>query len=116
FRGVGPFEQGLNVGGQFMWLNSLEYQVPVIASDKFYFVGFVDSGTVERKVEINNYRVAAGVGMRIVVPMLGPVPVALDFGFPIVKGPEDRRQLFSFWLGFFNCGCIAASGWSKMWG
>lgn len=102
FRGVGPFELGLNVGGQFMWLNSLEYQIPVIASDKFYFVGFVDSGTVERKVEINNYRVAAGVGMRIVVPMLGPVPVALDFGFPIVKGPEDRRQMFSFWLGFFN--------------
>ena len=57
---------------------------------------------MERKVEINNYRVAAGVGMRIVVPMLGPVPVALDFGFPIVKGPEDRRQMFSFWLGFFN--------------
>ena len=102
FRGVGPFEDGLNVGGRFRWLNSVEYQVPVVASDRFYLVGFVDSGTVERSVEINNYRVTAGAGMRIQIPMLGPVPIALDFGFPIVKGPDDRRQVFSFWLGFFN--------------
>jgi outer membrane protein assembly factor BamA len=102
FRGVGPFEQGLNVGGTFAWLNSMEYQVPVVASDKVYLVGFVDSGTVERKVEINDYRVAAGVGVRIQVPMFGPVPIALDFGFPINRGPEDRKQVFSFWLGFFN--------------
>lgn len=102
FRGVGPFVNGDNIGGQFMWLNSVEYQMPVVASDKFYLVGFVDSGTVERTVEIKDYRVTAGVGMRIVVPMLGPVPIALDFGFPIVKGPGDRQQIFSFWLGFFN--------------
>ena len=102
FRGVGPFEEGLNVGGTFAFLNSIEYQVPVVASDKVYLVGFVDSGTVERKVEINNYRVSAGVGVRIQVPMFGPVPIALDFGFPINKGPEDRKQVFSFWLGFFN--------------
>jgi outer membrane protein assembly complex protein YaeT len=102
FRGVGPFELGENVGGTFAFLNSLEYQVPVLASDKFYLVGFVDSGTVERRVEITNYRVTAGVGMRIQVPMLGPVPIALDFGFPIVKGPDDRQQIFSFWMGFFN--------------
>jgi outer membrane protein insertion porin family len=40
--------------------------------------------------------------LRIVVPMLGPVPIALDFGFPIVQAPFDNKQLFSFWLGFFN--------------
>ena len=50
-----------------------------------------------------NLRLAtAGVGLRIVVPMLGPVPIALDFGFPIVKAPEDREQIFSFWIGFFH--------------
>jgi outer membrane protein insertion porin family len=102
FRGVGPFEEGLNVGGDFAFLNSVEYQIPVVASDKLYMVGFVDSGTVESSVEIKNYRVAAGFGVRIQVPMFGPVPIALDFGFPIVKGPEDRTQVFSFWLGFFN--------------
>lgn len=101
FRGVGPFVQGLNVGGTFAWLNSAEYQIPLVASDGFYMVGFVDSGTVESDVEINNYRVTAGLGMRIVVPALGPLPIALDFGVPIVKAPQDREQIFSFWLGYF---------------
>ena len=83
-----------------MLLNSLEYQLPVRASDKLYFVAFVDTGTVESSVEIRDYRVSAGFGVRFVVPPLGPVPIALDFGFPIVKGPEDREQVFSFWFGF----------------
>lgn len=102
FRGVGPFENGYNVGGTFMFLNSIEYQVPLLASDKLFAVAFLDSGTVEQKVDITDYRVTAGFGFRIQVPMLGPVPIALDFGVPIVKGPNDQKQLFSFWLGFFN--------------
>ena len=53
-------------------------------------------------MEIKDYRVTAGFGVRIQVPMFGPVPIALDFGFPINKGPEDKKQVFSFWLGFFN--------------
>ena len=67
-----------------------------------YMVGFVDSGTVEKNVEIKDYRVSAGFGLRFVVPMLGPVPIALDFGFPIVKADRDKDQIFSFWLGFFR--------------
>lgn len=101
FRGVGPFVQGLNTGGTFAFLNSLEYQIPVVASDQFYIVGFVDSGCVEEKVQIENYRVTAGLGMRIAIPALGPLPIALDFGVPIVKGPNDREQIFSFWMGYF---------------
>jgi outer membrane protein insertion porin family len=102
FRGVGPVINGFEVGGDFMFLNSLEYQVPVKANDQIFLVAFVDSGTVEPSVEIKDYRVSAGVGVRFVVPMLGPVPIALDFGFPIVKGPQDKEQIFSFWLGFFH--------------
>jgi outer membrane protein insertion porin family len=102
FRGVGPDINGFKVGGDFEFLNSLEYQIPILANDQLYAVAFVDSGTVESRVEIRDYRVAAGVGLRIVVPMLGPVPIALDFGFPIVKGPQDRDQIFSFWVGFFH--------------
>lgn len=102
FRGVGPNINGFMTGGDFMFLNSLEYQIPVLANDQLYFVAFVDTGTVESKVNLDNYRVAAGVGARIVVPMFGPVPIALDFGFPIVKADTDRTQVFSFWLGFFH--------------
>jgi outer membrane protein assembly complex protein YaeT len=102
FRGVGPEINGFEVGGDFMFLNSLEYQVPIKANDQIFLVAFVDSGTVEPKAEIKDYRVSAGFGIRFVVPMLGPVPIALDFGFPIVKGPQDHEQVFSFWLGFFH--------------
>lgn len=102
FRGVGPNVNGFMVGGDFMFLNSLEYQVPVRANDNLYLVAFVDSGTVERDFQIDTYRVSAGVGLRIVVPMLGPVPIALDFGFPIIKGKYDREQIFSFYVGLFR--------------
>ena len=102
FRGVGPRVNDFNVGGDFMLLNSIEYQVPVVANDQFYLVAFLDSGTVERNVEIRDYRVSAGVGMRLTIPALGPVPLAFDFGFPIVRASGDREQIFSFWIGMFR--------------
>jgi RNA polymerase sigma factor (sigma-70 family) len=48
FRGVGPDSDG-GTGGDFQFLNSLEYQVPIKASDQFFLVGFLDSGTVEQR-------------------------------------------------------------------
>ncbi|MSU79595.1 MAG: outer membrane protein assembly factor BamA [Gemmataceae bacterium] len=102
FRGVGPTTNGFQTGGQFQLMNSIEYQIPVRANDNLYFVAFVDSGTVESKLSIKDYRVSAGVGLRISVPMLGPVPIALDFGFPIVKGRDDQTQLVAFWLGMYR--------------
>jgi outer membrane protein assembly complex protein YaeT len=102
FRGVGPYENQLNVGGTFAFLNSLEYQFPVLASDKLWLVAFVDHGTVERSVEITNYRVAVGAGLRIVVPAMGPMPIALDFAVPLHQGPYDQKQVFSFYVGWFG--------------
>ena len=100
FRGVGPTQNGWEVGGMFQFLNSIEYQVPVVANDQLYFVGFVDSGTVESNVAIHNYRVSAGVGMRLAIPMLGPLPLALDFAVPIVQASWDHQQIISFSVGF----------------
>jgi outer membrane protein assembly complex protein YaeT len=101
FRGVGPDIDGFKIGGDFMLLNSLEYQVPVMANDKVYLVGFCDTGTVATRANtIDDYRVSVGFGVRFVVPMLGPVPIALDFGFPVVKGPRDQQQVFNFFMGF----------------
>ena len=99
FRGVGPIKDGFRVGGNFMTLASLEYQIPVRANDQFYLVGFLDTGTVESGVQFTDYRVSAGVGARIVVPMMGPVPIALDFGFPIVRAEFDDERIFSFYVG-----------------
>jgi outer membrane protein insertion porin family len=101
FRGVGPDINGFKIGGDFLMLNSLEYQIPVKANDQIYLVGFVDGGTVAPRInEFDNYRVSAGFGVRFVLPMLGPVPIALDFGFPIHKAPSDVTQIVNFWMGF----------------
>jgi len=102
FRGVGPSENDLYVGGTFAFLNTIEYQIPLTAKDNLFFVTFVDHGTVERAVEIQNYRVSVGFGFRISIPALGPVPVAFDFAFPVVKAPTDTRQMFSFYVGMFG--------------
>jgi outer membrane protein assembly factor BamA len=164
FRGVGPDSEGFKVGGDFLFLNSIEYQVPVRADETLYFMNFLDSGTVERNVSVegrkfrtevvpgtqtqrytttfrepflfdrpsrpgvnsdaglvggiilnernfdiqrpardvpNPDQPPAGPGVRIQVPSLGPVPVELNFGFPVFRGQQDREQVFSFWLGFF---------------
>jgi outer membrane protein insertion porin family len=101
WRGVGPNLNGYFYGGDMLLLNSLEYQVPVTAGDKVFLVGFVDSGTVSPRItDFENYAVSVGFGVRFTVPMLGPVPIALDFGFPVVKPPGDITQVFNFWMGF----------------
>src|SRR5439155_24867358 len=65
FRGVGPHVGEYNVGGDFAFLNIVEYQIPVVPSDALYVVGFVDSGTVNRSFSLADYRVTAGLGLRI---------------------------------------------------
>lgn len=102
FRGIGPYENTLNTGGSFAFLNTIEYQIPLVANERLRFVTFVDHGTVERNVSLNNYRVSVGVGLRLQVPAFGPLPIALDFGFPVVKGPDDQKQIFSFYVGWIG--------------
>jgi outer membrane protein assembly complex protein YaeT len=100
YRGVGPFSGGFNQGGDFTMLNSAEYQIPILANDKLWGVIFADGGTVEPTIGITNYRVSVGTGLRIITPLTGPVPIALDFAYPIVKAPGDIKQIFSFYVGF----------------
>ncbi len=105
FRSVGPLEppnlgtNGAQVGGNFQMLGTAEYMLPVMASETVRFVAFTDFGTVERNVSLENFRVAVGGGLRITVPQMGPVPIALDWSFPVVKEDTDIRQLFSFYIG-----------------
>jgi outer membrane protein insertion porin family len=100
FRGASPVQNGVEVGGRFQWLNSVQYLFPVSADDMLHGVAFCDFGTVEPDVEINDFRVAPGVGMRITVPAMGPAPIALDFAFPVSYAEFDDREVFSFSLGF----------------
>ncbi len=104
FRGASPVNMGTTVGGEFMLLASAEYLLPVTADDALRMVFFLDSGTVEENVELNSdtYRLAAGFGLRISVPGMGPAPIALDFAWPINKADFDDTRVFSFYIGFLR--------------
>jgi outer membrane protein insertion porin family len=102
FRGVGPEQLGFKTGGTFQLLGSVEYQIPILANDNVYAVVFSDFGTVEDDIEIKDMRVSVGGGLRLIVPMFGPVPIALDWAYPVVKKDTDDTQIFSFWVGFFR--------------
>jgi hypothetical protein len=41
-------------------------------------------------------------GVRLAVPMLGPVPISLDTGFPVGKGLQENPQVFNFYMGFMR--------------
>jgi outer membrane protein insertion porin family len=103
FRGVSPLDEGVAVGGDFEWLNTIEYNFPITADDVVRGVAFVDFGDVETNVdqfEAKDIRVAPGVGLRIKIPALGAAPIALDFAAPLNRLPGDQGQIFSFSLGY----------------
>lgn len=100
FRGVSPVQGGMKVGGNFMALGTVEYMLPITASDQIRMVGFTDFGTVQQNVGFEDFRVSAGVGFRLVIPAMGPAPIAFDFAWPIVDQKTDTRRMFSFYVGF----------------
>ena len=101
FRGISPRQAGSDqpVGGDLSLFAGTEYSYPIYA-EVLRGVFFLDSGTVERHYEITSWRTSVGFGLRLQLPFFGPVPMALDFGFPITKNSEDDTQLVSFSFGW----------------
>ena len=99
FRGVSPVQGGVYTGGNFMVLGGAEYTLPVTANEMIKVVGFTDFGTVNDQVALSNFRLSVGGGVRIVVPAMGPVPIALDLAVPIMKDQTDIQQVFAFYIG-----------------
>ncbi len=101
FRGASPLDEGVQVGGDFEFFNTIEYNFPITADDVLRMVTFVDFGTVEPSAEIkwDDFRIAPGVGLRISIPMLGPAPIALDFAVPLHHMHGDQEEIFSFFVG-----------------
>jgi outer membrane protein insertion porin family len=97
FRGASPRSgrDGDPVGGDFMLVQSTEVSFPIYG-DGLRGVLFNDIGTVESDIRIHTIRDGVGAGVRVVIPFLGPTPLAFDIAFPVVKGPQDTTQLFSF--------------------
>jgi outer membrane protein assembly complex protein YaeT len=70
------------LGGNSYWFGSVEYTIPII--DKLRFAMFYDVGMVYADpydFDFSNYADNWGIGVRLVVPMLGPL--RLDYGFPL---------------------------------
>jgi outer membrane protein insertion porin family len=92
---VQPYWEGNPVGGQFMFFAGAQVELPVFM-DAVNTVLFVDSGTVDDSVSLDQYRVSVGAGLRLYIPMMGPAPIALDFAVPVLKEEFDSTQVFSF--------------------
>lgn len=84
------------VGGLWSFFAGTELQVPVHEVVSFAF--FVDSGTVLNDPGLTDYRVCVGAGLRLNVPVLTQVPLAFDFGVPLLKESTDRTRFFTFSL------------------
>jgi outer membrane protein assembly factor BamA len=103
FRGISP-RSGLDndaVGGDFILVASNELSYP-LAGDVVRGVIFNDFGTVEQTFNIDDFRGAVGVGVRITFPFFGGAPLALDFAQPYSSNSDDDEQFISFSFGFTN--------------
>lgn len=102
FYGVTPREEGVRIGGFFQALGSVEYLYPITADNMIQVVTFSDFGTVDSTVTLDAFRLSVGAGVRLTVPMMGPVPIAVDFAVPIMKQPFDTTQVVSFSFGLLR--------------
>lgn len=102
YRGVSPRQFGVRIGGRWMLLGTAEYKIPLTADDNISAVVFTDVGTVENDSDFNEFRATAGVGLRLTIPAMGPVPLAFDFAIPITRQDTDETRIFSFYIGINN--------------
>ncbi len=105
FRGIGPVgirnDTGVlgddPIGGTWSFFLGSQIVHPIF-EDVLAGVVFVDSGTVGYDIGFDDYRVTAGVGVRLYVPQISPAPIGFDFGFPILEEPTDESRVFTFFI------------------
>jgi outer membrane protein insertion porin family len=85
------------VGGTWSLFLGAQVEQPVY-QDMVSVVGFIDSGTVTDDIGVDQYRVSVGTGIRLNIRQFSPVPIALDFGFPLVKQFGDRERVVTFFI------------------
>lgn len=102
-RSLGPRSNGDEVGGRLMTVYNLEYSIP-INERSIRGVFFSDTGNVYARLEdfeFSELRTSIGFGLRLQIPALGPMPLALDFAKPINSQDGDETETFSFNFGNF---------------
>lgn len=103
FRGVSPRSgpDDDRIGGDFVANATAEISFPLVG-ENVRGVVFTDVGTVEEDFKFGTIRSSVGAGLRISLPVLGQIPIALDFAFPVTKDDKDDTQVISFSLGIIQ--------------
>lgn len=101
-RDDGPGGSGEVVGGQSLAYLSAEYTVPIVETVRaavFYDIGFVNTGSWD--ISPDDVYSDVGVGIRLKLP-ISPVPLALDYAFPITSPDDEADQggQFNFYLNY----------------
>ena len=108
-RDAGPVQFDQPLGGEARYLSRIEYRFPMVSSrwpravkevELLRGVVFTDWGLLGTEItdpSFRELRLSAGVGLRILVPYLG-LPIALDFGVPLMYEDTDNRRIFYFSL------------------
>ena len=120
FQGVGPVHMPLSfgngpdaglgdpLGGETFVAGTLEYVVPLTSVPSPNGVGriesvrggvFFDWGVLDTdpwKVDLDEMRASVGFSIGLVYP----IPIQLNFGFPVLEDAGDDRQLVSFSFAF----------------
>ncbi len=109
FRGVGPIDPASHfaLGGQTYLDGTFEYQFPIYSTTQlgtykkietlratfFFDYGVLDTDSYA--LDLSHMRASIGFGVGLAYPL----PITLNFGFPIRSEPGDLRRTFSFSLG-----------------
>lgn len=110
FRGIGPFDPltGDALGGETFVTGSLEYwyplhtiqqpgtyqQIEALRGGLFVDFGLLNSDPWQ--LDFDDLRVGAGVAIGLAYPL----PLQLNFGYPLRRFDGDDRETFSFTFGF----------------
>jgi len=108
FRGVGPNQRGHPIGGETILYASGEYLWPLVTQpipgttrrvEVIRWGLFADAGLLDPdsfSADLDEHRFSVG----FLLGMVQPIPLTLNFGFPITRGDGDRRRTFSFTLSY----------------
>lgn len=106
FRGVGPNEGGIALGGETMAYGSVEVRWPLFSTpipgtsrkaEMFRGGPFVDFGVLDSNawdLDMDELRVSYGLSFA----MVRPIPISFNLGWPLLEGEGDALQVFSFSL------------------
>lgn len=103
YRDVGPKdEDGEPIGGLTSAYISAEVTFPIVSSIRGAV--FADAGVVNSDawdLSLSDYNADIGLGLRFTLPILGQMPIKIDYGIPVVSDEHnDSNGRFNFGVDY----------------